>query len=85
MRPTYPFSSVLVYEQNGTLTQFMTTVPPTDNTDCDQSLLKLPFSAASLSNATSLIGKPKVGSATIASYGYLGALALMAAGVAVLI
>jgi hypothetical protein len=62
----------------------MTTVPPTDNPYCDQSLLKLPFSAASMSNATGLIGTPEVISTTSASYGYSGALALMAAGAAVL-
>lgn len=60
----FPLSSQFVLLQradNGTVvtkSTLFTTVPPIDGTDCDQSLLSLPLSAASLSNETARIGTP---------------------------
>lgn len=59
-----PLSSQFVLVQradNGTVvtkSTLFTTVPPINGTDCDESLLSLPFSAASLSNETARIGTP---------------------------
>lgn len=68
-----------------------TTIPPYDNEECDQSLLNLTFSAASLSNATGRIGvaheanlRPTSGAETVvgARTYPVAALALVAAGAA---
>lgn len=75
----------------GGLSSSYISVPPSDGPACDQSRLKLPYSAASVSNATGIIGTTvtadSAGQAVVGGPAAKGAavLALVAAGVAVLL